>query len=108
MSVSDSARNSARSMSSQNEIELSNGQLTATVLALITDFTEEYDNDGAVVNARRGHLLVHEDVLSEAGFTNKIHGHIAIYKGKKYKVKQLMPNRTTGLLPCDLNDYVSA
>lgn len=107
MSIFDASRRQMLSYSKQLQFELTTSSHTATVLGLITDHNQSMDLEtGNPVNARNAHASIHEDELTEKGFTSilLLNAIITRTNGKKYKIAQTMPNTTTGLIVCVLKD----
>lgn len=92
--------------SKQKSFELATSLHTATVKGLLTDHNQGIDLDtGNPVNARNAHASVHEDELIDKGFTSlNIRGAIILDGSKYYKIGQILPNVTTGLIVCILKD----
>jgi len=107
MGIFESARINAKRYSQQREITLSDGTNTYAVKAIIADITEKFDENGNIVNSRKAHLCIHEDVLIDAGLTQISLKSLFVINGtKKYQITQRMPNTTTGLIPCYLKDVI--
>ena len=108
MSIFDASRAQCLLMSKQKDLILTTSEQTATVKGLLTDHNQAIDPDtGNQVNARNAHASIHEDELTEKGFTSlKLMDAIIIdtTNNKKYKVAQPLPNTTTGLIPVILKD----
>lgn len=107
MGIFESARINAKRYSQQREITLSNGTNTYSVKAIIADITEKFDENGHIVNSRKAHLCIHEDVLIDAGLTqSSLNLMFVVIGSKKYQITQRMTNATTGLIPCYLKDVI--
>lgn len=106
MSIFDASRVQCLFMSKQKSFTLTTSSHSATVLGLITDHNQGIDpTNGNPTNARNAHASVHEDELTEKGFTSlKILNAVIEDGSKKYKIAQTMPNSTTGLIVCLLKD----
>jgi hypothetical protein len=64
------------------------------------DRTEIYNPEtGAKVNARRATALISEQSLTDCGFTGSLLGAILIKESFRYKISEVLPCNTLGLIP---------
>lgn len=107
MSIFDASRVQMWRYSKQKSFVLSTSLHSATVKGLKTDHNQGIDLDtGRATNARNAHASIHEIELEEKGFpSSDIINAVINDNGKYYKIAQVMPNATTGLIVCILVDY---
>ena len=117
MGLLDQARKDAQTFSSDLGGFGTSITLTApddTVLSVNGMYSRHHmgiDEDGQMVNTQNAHVSIHEQLLIDGGYPYKDGGgrtqltsHKVGVDGLTYRVREFMPNHTTGLIVLILSD----
>jgi len=93
------------------------GSETAEVNGLVSKHNLSINPEtGLPVNSKNAHISVAESVLLEAGYTTRVNGEISLRNHKvvwtdasgtafSYRIDEVFPSETTGLIVCTLGIY---
>lgn len=90
---------------------------TATISGLHTKIHLGVDTDGLPVNSKKAHISISEKFLTDAGYPVRnasgevnLRNHLVSVKdstgtAKTYRVMEIFPDETIGLITCMVGDY---